>query len=267
MAKIKDLPGAGHSFRVNTGAGNFTKKLTSATRAGELRNLRDNQAAILKVIKKNEGVIRRGGFDRLRQIGAWRAVKKLEGSKLTKDDTKEIKQLFKHLGKRQGAGEGAVSKIKIDRALDKDNSFAEERDLDLKKRLQSKIDRFDRGRARTGGETRLKFTSAPEGVDEESLSMSGKVLARRFNPKEARLKAKMPLYRVQWRKEKEKRFEASSLEKASVEREKKMSNPQGYESYKDPDVKQVDKSNQVEKNDKDTPKRDSVVDASIFRNL
>ncbi|HZJ40705.1 MAG TPA: hypothetical protein VFD16_00355, partial [Candidatus Saccharimonadales bacterium] len=83
MSNIKDLPGAGNTFRVSAGAGNFTKKFTSATRVGNLHNLADNKASILKVIKKNEASIKMGKFGRLRQLGAWKDIKKLEGTRLS----------------------------------------------------------------------------------------------------------------------------------------------------------------------------------------
>lgn len=230
MTRIKDLPGS-NNFRVTTGAGNFSKKFTRATKFGELANLGDNRTAILKVLKKNETIIRRGAFNRLRQLSAWNSVKKMEGSKLTKDDKKEIKQLFKHLG---GGSEVKPEEHKINMALalDKDSSFSEERDKELKARLLGKVKRFDR--ERTGGEAKMKFDSQPANIDQESLSMTGRVLARRFNPKADRFKASLPLYRVNWREEKEKRLEVSDIEK---ELAAKMNKKPGGEKKEEPEKK------------------------------
>jgi len=95
---VKNLPGAGHGFRVSSGAGNFTKKFSSAVRCGDLRNLADNKTSILKAIKAREGDIRVGKFNRLRQRSVYGHIKKLEGDKLTKEDKREIKLILKHLG-------------------------------------------------------------------------------------------------------------------------------------------------------------------------
>lgn len=230
MVKIKDLPG-GEDFRATLGAGSFSRRLTSATRAGELSNLRDNRPSIIKVLKKHETAIRRGAFDRLRQISAWNTVKKLEGDKLTKNDAKEIKQLFRHLGEESEI-QAEEKKIKMDLALDKDASFTQERDKEAKARLLGKVVRFDR--ERTGGESRLNFSSEPEGIDKESMSMTGRVLSRRFNPQESRLKARLPRYRVDWRKEKEKRVEVADIER---ELAAKMNKKPGSEPKTEPEKK------------------------------
>lgn len=97
---IKNLSGAGSNFRVSTGAGNFTKQLHHETLRGELGNLRDNQTNVLKVIKKFERPIRLGVFGRIRQLTAYREIKKLEGAKLTYGDKKDVKNLLKHLNER-----------------------------------------------------------------------------------------------------------------------------------------------------------------------
>src|SRR5680860_1324686 len=90
--KIKDLPGSGSKFRASTGAGNFSKKFTSATRYGDLRNLADNRKSIIKAVKKSERVIKLGGFNRLRQIRAFKDIKKEEGERMTKDDKRDVKK-------------------------------------------------------------------------------------------------------------------------------------------------------------------------------
>ena len=154
MSDIKNLPGAGHNFRVSSGAGNFTKKFTAATRVGNLHNLADNKSAILKIVKKNEGVIKMGKFDRLRQLGAWKDVKKLEGAKLSKDDKKEIKQLFKHLGSRKDDGT-EQPKVKIQIQHDLDEGYEQERLAKVKAKVGLVAN------SQITGEARLNFASDP----------------------------------------------------------------------------------------------------------
>ncbi len=230
MVRIKDLPGS-ENFHATLGAGSFSRRLARATKSGELSNLQENLPSIVKALKKNEIAIRRNEFSRLRQASAWNMVRKLEGSKLTKDDAKEIKQIFKHLGEAQEV-EIKENKINMARALDKDATFAAERDKEAKARLLGKVTRFDR--ERTGGESRMKFDSHPEGIDKESMSMTGRVLSRRFNPQENRLKTRLPFYRVNWREEKEKRLEVSDIER---DLEKKMSKKPGDEPKAEPEKK------------------------------
>jgi hypothetical protein len=165
MSDIKDLPGAGNNFRVSSGAGNFTKKFSAATRVGNLHNLADNKAAILKVVKKNEGAIKMGKFDRLRQLGAWKDVKKLEGAKLTKDDKKEIKQLFQHLGSRKEETDDKPKiKIQIQKSLDE--GYEQERLANIKAKVGLVSN------SQLTGEARLNFASDPgfnnEKTDRES---------------------------------------------------------------------------------------------------
>lgn len=96
---INDLPRAGINFRATSGAGNFKKRLSNATRSGDLKNLRDNQKAIVEVVKKYQSVIRiKGGLSRLQQRDAWLKVKK-STPKLTYADKYETKEIFKHLGR------------------------------------------------------------------------------------------------------------------------------------------------------------------------
>lgn len=230
MTRIKDLPSS-DNFRVVTGASNFTKKFTKATKFGELANLHDNRKTILKVLRKNEAVIRRGSFNRLRQLSAWNSVKKMEGAKLTKDDSREIKQLFKYLG---GAKEAEVveKKINMDKALDKDVSFKFERNKELKARMLGKVSRFDR--EHSGGESRIQFTSHPEGLDEETISMSGALLSRRFNPKGDRLKIGGSILQTAGRKKLEKRLEIADIEKDLAS---KMSKKPGDKAKAEPEKK------------------------------
>jgi hypothetical protein len=192
MGNIKDLPGSGSDFRVTTGVGNFSKKFNSAARvAGSaLYNLQDNKKTLLQVIKKSEGAIRIGKFDRLRQRSAYNAVRKIEGSKLTKDDKRDIKLILKHLGgQEEENAEG--SNIHIQRQLDRDESFEKERDIKMK----SKISRFEQ--SNSGGEAKLKFASQPEDAGKENLTMSGKLLQRRFKTRELIFRDKLPSHRIQ----------------------------------------------------------------------
>ncbi len=154
MSDIKDLPGAGNSFRVSSGAGNFSKKFSAATRVGNLHNLADNKASILRVIKSHEGAIKMGKFDRLRQLGAVREVKKLEGNKLTKDDKKEIKELFKHLGERKSENDDKP-KIKIQMQKSLDEGYEQERLAKVKAKVGLVA------HSQLTGEARLNFASDP----------------------------------------------------------------------------------------------------------
>ena len=235
MSQIKDLPGAGHNFRATVGAGSFAKKFKSATVAGNLSNLKDNRQAILKTVKQHEGSIRLGKFDRLRQIDAWKKIKAIEGNKLTKDDAKEIKQIFKHLGSRQSAKEDDKPKVNMARALDKDTSYEEQRWAQRKAKVSAlmKAGRFDR--RTSGGDTQLKFASRPQATDRpenlegQQISVSEKLLKRRFLSREERFKERLPRYTAQYDKEKEKRFEVSSLDKKSKDaggpNDKKLAGP------------------------------------------
>jgi len=177
MTKIKDLPGASTNFRVNVGVGNFSKKFTSATRAGELSHLSDNRDSIIKVLKKNETAIRRGTFSRLRQIKAWSEIKKLEGSALTKNDTKQIKSLLKYLSTKPQVDD--KPKIKIHKQLAKDESFEKEKKGQVDK--SGKVKRqLDVGSKRL---SRPSFANQSEDSNEDR-SLSDKLLERRFRSTE-----------------------------------------------------------------------------------
>ena len=222
--KIKDLPGSGNKFRASSGAGNFSRKFKAATKFGNLRNLADNKESVIKVVKKNERVIKLGGFNRLRQIKAFKNIKKAEGLRMTKDDKIKIKKLLKHLGGTKKEVAEVKSKVTKDKALDKDNSFAEARRAEIK----SKISRFSR--ARGGGESTLQFASNPKDATKEGMSQSGKLLRDRFLRKETMLKNRMPRNRVEWDKEKNKHLEVSSLER---DMNKKPNEKEGGDNKKD----------------------------------
>jgi len=93
---LKILP-SGRSFRVSTGVNNFKKKLSRATRFGELKNLSDNKESIVKALKPMERSIRLGKFGRLGRLEVMKKVKQLEGYNLTKQDKSDINKVLKHL--------------------------------------------------------------------------------------------------------------------------------------------------------------------------
>jgi hypothetical protein len=106
---IRDLPKPGINFKATLGPGSFQRKLSSATRYGGLKNLKDNQKAIVETVKKYQGVIRiKGGLSRLQQLGAWRKIKASDKT-VTKEDRREIKEVLKHLG--QGGASRANKSI------------------------------------------------------------------------------------------------------------------------------------------------------------
>lgn len=95
---IKDLPGPGINFKTTYGPGSFAKKLSSITRYGNLKNLRDNREEIIKAVKGYERAIKvKGGLSRLQQRDAWLKIKK-GTPKPTYYDRGEIKEILKHLG-------------------------------------------------------------------------------------------------------------------------------------------------------------------------
>lgn len=114
---MKNLP-SGRSFRVSTGANNFTKKLNQATRFGDLKNLRDNKDSILKALKPVERTIRLGKFGRLAQLAVMAKIRKLEGYKLTKQDKSDIKKVFAQLTGKNAAKVSEPAAIR--KELDKD---------------------------------------------------------------------------------------------------------------------------------------------------
>ena len=114
---ITNLPKPGIGFKATLGPGSFQRKLSNATRYGGLKNLRDNQKAIVDVVKKYQGVIRiKGGLSRLQQLSAKRETMAKDKT-ITKEDKREIKELFKHLGrggadvKKSAVGGGKSFKV------------------------------------------------------------------------------------------------------------------------------------------------------------
>jgi hypothetical protein len=100
---ISNLPKPGIKFRTTTGPGNFAKKLSSATRYGDLKNLRDNKEAIVKIVKDYEKYIRiKGGLTRLQKRDAWLKLKK-STPHLTYADKYEAKAILNYLGRGTSA--------------------------------------------------------------------------------------------------------------------------------------------------------------------
>lgn len=96
---ITNLPKPGIGFKATLGPGSFQRKLSSATRFGGLKNLRDNQKAIVDAVKKYQGIIRtKGGLSRLQQRDAWLKIKASD-KMITKEDRGEIKEVLKALGR------------------------------------------------------------------------------------------------------------------------------------------------------------------------
>lgn len=111
---IKDLPKPGANFKLNIGPGSFKRKLTSAARFGDLKNLNDNKESIIKALGNNyySTKIKRGGMDRLDKLNVWRKIKSLD-KKITKEDKREIKKILEHLGKNNSAVTSAAADNKF----------------------------------------------------------------------------------------------------------------------------------------------------------
>lgn len=120
MGSFDNLPGPGHDFNVSTGPGSFTKKFKYATRSGDLANLRNNEAEILKTIKQYQGDIRFGKFNRLRQLSAWNKIRSAS-PELTKGDKHDIKEILRYLGGNK-KNQTATSASKIKPEIQKDEA-------------------------------------------------------------------------------------------------------------------------------------------------
>jgi hypothetical protein len=102
---INDLPKPGINFKATLGPGSFQRKLSSASRYGDLKNLRDNQKAIVGAVKKYQGVIRtRGGLSQLQKRDAWLKIKASDKT-ITEGDRREIKKVLSHLGRAAATGQ------------------------------------------------------------------------------------------------------------------------------------------------------------------
>ncbi|MBD3247953.1 hypothetical protein GF382_01525 [Candidatus Falkowbacteria bacterium] len=88
-----NLPKAGHKFSIKSGLGNFSEKLKSITRYGELKNLKNNIPAITKAFKSYEKYIKRGGLSFRQRYCLWRKIKKMDKN-LNKEDEREIKKII-----------------------------------------------------------------------------------------------------------------------------------------------------------------------------
>jgi len=122
MTTGNNLSASNSSFGSNFGENSLSKKLSSATIARYLRHLSHNKNSIIKVLKKNEAVIRRGGFSSAKQASARNEIEKLEGGALTKNDAKHIKNLLKHLSAGIHVKDNKP-KIKIQKQLARDEGY------------------------------------------------------------------------------------------------------------------------------------------------
>ncbi|MBU2415816.1 hypothetical protein KKH86_01150 [Patescibacteria group bacterium] len=91
---IQNLP-TGSKFRT-VGPGSFQRKLSSISRYGGLKNLRDNIPAVSKVINKYKTFIKRGGLSRLQRISALQQIQKSDKN-FTIQDKRDIKKILSHL--------------------------------------------------------------------------------------------------------------------------------------------------------------------------
>jgi hypothetical protein len=109
---VNNLPKPGINFKATLGPGSFKRKLSSATRYGNYKNLNDNQKAIVDTIKNPtiQRAIRRGGLSRLQQRSAWFKMRAKDKT-ITKEDRREIKELLKYLGRGATVANKPSSKI------------------------------------------------------------------------------------------------------------------------------------------------------------
>ncbi|MBU1160506.1 hypothetical protein KKC56_01745 [Patescibacteria group bacterium] len=97
---IQNLP-TGSKFRT-VGPGSFQRKLSSISRYGGLKNLRDNIPAVSKVINKYKTFIKRGGLSRLQRISALQQIQKSDKN-FTIQDKRDIKKILSHLSSKNNA--------------------------------------------------------------------------------------------------------------------------------------------------------------------
>jgi hypothetical protein len=90
----------GQSLKFGTNVG-IKSNLSSATKRGQLKNLRDNLPAITKALEKNASRIRRGKYFSDKELKKIYYGIKRDDSNITKEDKKEIKLLLKLIGKKE----------------------------------------------------------------------------------------------------------------------------------------------------------------------
>lgn len=237
--KITDLPSGGGKFKATLGPGSFSKKLASASRQGDLRNLKDNRDSIVKAVKANEKAIRHGKFSRGRRISAWKMVKSSDPN-LSKKDARDIKKLFLHLSKEKKEKIESKPNVKIEKDLDKDETFSFEKRrkaIDganvLSRVKNTKID------TRLGARVSVEQLNMPKKRDLESSRAL--LLKDKSAMREKMRQARMPRERVHYDKEREKRLEVSSFERdlnkkfnplaEKEESDDKKNKSRGYEPF------------------------------------
>jgi hypothetical protein len=156
---VKDLPKPGIGFRTTTGAGNFQTKLSGATRYGELKNLRDNQKAIIDVVKKYQRAIRTaGGLSRLQQRDARLKMMKIDKT-ITKEDRDEINKVLGYLGRGAATAQGKKAMGKKAVKTSDGRSYLTEKQIAANLRynksvdrsaLEETVDRFNRNKTLAG---------------------------------------------------------------------------------------------------------------------
>lgn len=237
--KISDIAKGGGKFKASIGPGSFNKKLYSATKHGDLNNLKDNRESIVKAVKVHERAIKLGKFDRIKRMNAWKIVKKNDPN-LSKKDARDIKKLFLHLSEGKPEAVAPIKDIKMQKALDKDDSYFIQKKAKAKKNadILNKIKQADIDPRLKARVSVVELNKPTKRDDRES---GAEHLREKAVSREKMLKARMPSHRVHYDKERETRLEVSSFSRdlnkkynpnADKEDEgNKKSETRGYEPF------------------------------------
>jgi hypothetical protein len=110
MGIFDSLPKPGAGFRMSGTPGSFQRKFRSATRYGDLKNLKDNEGAITKEFENRMPALRkRGGLTWQERRSAYFNILKRD-KKLTIDDKREVKKLLESYAKGQNSSGRDISK-------------------------------------------------------------------------------------------------------------------------------------------------------------
>ncbi|MFA6393646.1 MAG: hypothetical protein WCW25_02125 [Patescibacteria group bacterium] len=110
MGNFDNLPKAGAGFRISGTPGSFQRKFRSAIKYGDLKNLKDNEAAITKEFENRMPALRkRGGLTWQERRSAYFSILKRD-KKLTFGDKKEVKKLLESYAKGQNSSGGGILK-------------------------------------------------------------------------------------------------------------------------------------------------------------